>query len=547
MTTTLTESHHRSDPDAQLLDVLIIGGGFSGIYELDRLRDLGFSVKVWDAAGDFGGIWWWNNYPGAKTDTIGGIYQFSYKELWKEYNFSKLYLERQHIRDYFEYVNSKLDLRKDIEFNTFAESCEWDEENLRWHARSSDGKETLAKTVILATGFGSKPLYPSIDGLEDFAGQCHHTARWPQEGLDMTGKRVVILGTGASAVGVIEQASEVAAQVTVFQRTPNMALPMRQRTLSAEDNERIREGLPERFRIRRDEAFAGFDFNFIPQNTTDVSADERDETYERMWGEGGFPLWLGLYQDVIMDETANRTFYDFWRSKIHERVKDPEVAELLAPVTPPHPYGTKRPTLENTYYDCFNQENVKLIDSNVEPIERVVPEGVVTSKGLVECDVLVLATGYDNNRGGIMAIDIRGAEGLKLQEKWESYVHTFMGLTTAGFPNMFFLYGPQSPAGFCNGPTSAEYQGEMVARFLEHVRETGAERYESTVEAEQEWTAHVDELFNASLFPKAKSWYWGANVPGKPAQMLNYPGGVPVYFDRLDEEAAQGYPAFEIK
>lgn len=530
--------------DTDVLDVLVIGGGFSGLYQLDRLRDRGFTVKVWDAAGDFGGIWWWNCYPGARTDSTGQIYQFSHKELWKEHDFPELYPDHSAVRRYFEYVDAKLDLRKDIEFNTFASSAVWDEGSRTWTVTSSDGRVQQAGQVIVATGFGSKPLYPTIKGLENFAGECHHTARWPQEDLDMTGKKVVVLGTGASGVQVVQEAAAVADELTVFQRTPNLALPMQQRSLSHEDNEEFRKELPERFETRY-KAFAGFDFDFLPQNALDYAEPVRNEVYEHMWNQGGFALWVGNFQDILGDEEANKTFYDFWRTKVHERVKDPETAELLAPATPPHPYGTKRPSLEQNYFDVFNQDNVRLIDHNAEPILEVVPEGVVTENGLIEADVFVLATGFDNNRGGIMAIDIEGRDGAKLAEKWSGKVDTHMGLTSHGFPNLLFLYGPQSPSGFCNGPTSAEGQGELVVDFLTWVNEQGYSRFENTREVEQEWTTHLDGLFEESLFPKARSWYWGANVPGKPRQMLNYCGGLPLYFEKWNEAKDAGYSGFE--
>lgn len=523
-----------------VLDVLVVGGGFSGLYQLDRLRDLGFTVKVWDAAGGLGGIWWWNCYPGARTDTVAHIYQFSHKGLWQDYDFTERYPGFAGVRDYFEYVDEKLNLTKDIEFSTFADRAQWDEESREWTVRSSDGKEQKARYVIVATGFGAKPLYPAIPGAETFTGQCHHTARWPQDGLDMAGKRVVVFGTGASGVQVIQEAAREAAELTVFQRTPNLALPMRQRRLDHSDNDAIRAGLPERFETRY-KAFAGFDFDFLPENAADASEADRRALYERFWEEGGFPIWLGMYQDLLADEAANRTFYDFWREKVHARVHDPATAELLAPAVPPHPFGVKRPSLEQDYFEAFNAGNVRLVDLNAEPVSEIVPAGVVTKNGVTECDIIVFATGFDNNRGGITAIDIQGRNGERLQDKWAGGVDTFMGLSTAGFPNMLFLYGPQSPSGFCNGPTSAEYQGDIVVDFLADARKNGHTRFESSAEAEEEWTSHVNELFEGSLFPKARSWYWGANVPGKPAQMLNYSGGVPAYFGKWADVKAGGY------
>ncbi|TCK26802.1 flavin-containing monooxygenase [Pseudonocardia endophytica] len=545
MTTATSSADARSDgKESDVLDVLVVGGGFSGLYQLDRLRDLGYDVKVWDAAGDFGGIWWFNCYPGARTDTVAHIYQFAHKDLWKDFDFPERYPDFATVREYFEHVDRKLDLRKDVEFSTFASQAQWDEDAREWTVFSSDGRQQKARTVLVATGFGAKPLYPTIPGMETFSGECHHTARWPQEGLDMTGKRVVVIGTGASGVQVVQEAAAVASQVAVFQRTPNLALPMRQRALDHDDNEAERDGLPERFVARRT-AFAGFDFDFTPENAADATPEERRALYERFWAQGGFPIWLGMYQDLLGDEEANRTFYDFWREKVHERVHDAATAELLAPTEPPHPFGVKRPALEQNYFDVFNQDNVRLIDQNDEPVLEIEPNGVVTKNGLIECDVIALATGFDNNRGGILAIDIQGVDGERLQEKWQNKVDTFMGLSTAGFPNMLFLYGPQSPSGFCNGPTSAEYQGDIVIELLECMRERGVTRFESSRESETEWTEHLDGLFDGSLFTKARSWYWGANVPGKPAQMLNYCGGLVSYFGKWDEVRGQGFKEYD--
>lgn len=533
------------DPSAltRVLDVLVIGGGFSGIYQLDQLRDRGVDVKVWDAAGGFGGVWWWNCYPGARTDSMAHIYQFSHKDLWKKFDFSELYPDWEGVRTYFEYLDEQLDLSKDIEFSTFAESASWNEENRLWTVTSSDGKVQQARIVLVATGFASKPLYPNIEGLADFQGESYHTARWPQEGVDMTDKKVVVLGTGASGVQVIQEAAAVAKQVTVLQRTPNLAVPMRQRALDAEDNDQIREHLPERLDIRS-QVFAGFDFDFHPENALDATPEEREAFYEKKWQEGGFQLWLGLYQDVIADEEANRTFYDFWRDKVHQRVDDPAVAELLAPKEPPHPYGVKRPSLEQNYFDVYNQNNVRLINQKTDPIRRITATSVQTEHEEIECDILVLATGFDANSGGINAIDIRGSHGVRLSDKWQGGIDTYYGLSTNGFPNLMFLYGPQSPSGFCNGPTSAEHQGEMVLDFIEHLRTHALTRFESTEEVEKHWRSHVDEVFEASLFPKANSWYWSANVPGKKGQMLNYPGGVPNYFAKWQEIVEADYPGY---
>jgi cation diffusion facilitator CzcD-associated flavoprotein CzcO len=541
----MTALTQETSTGTEVLDVLVVGGGFSGLYALDQLRDRGFAVKVWDAAGDFGGIWWWNCYPGARTDSTGQVYQFSRKDLWKDFDFKELFPSFDGVREYLQYVVSKLDLRRDVTFNTFVDKARWDEESRTWTVTSTDGKTQKAKNVIVATGFGSKPLYPDIKGLDTFAGECYHTARWPQGGVDMTGKKVIVLGTGASGVQVIQEAGSVADELTIFQRTPNLALPMRQRQLTPEDNEAFRSDMPRRFKVRS-RAFAGFDFDFMPIMGADLTAEELKAEYDKLWEHGGFELWLGTLGDMLGDEKVNRTFYDYWRAKVHERVKDPVKAELLAPAIPIHPFGVKRPALEQNYFDVFDRDNVHLIDHNDEPILEVVPNGVITKNGLIEADLLVLATGFDNNRGGIMAIDIEGSGGGKLRDKWAGKVETNFGLSTAGFPNLLFLYGPQSPSGFCNGPTSAEEQGDIVVEFLQHLRDQGVTRFENTRESELAWTSHLDELFEASMFTKAKSWYWGANVPGKPAQMLNYCGGLQSYFDQWSADQTSGYSNYEL-
>lgn len=534
------------DVSTDVLDVLVIGAGFAGLYQLDRLRGLGFNVKVFEAGSSLGGIWYWNCYPGARTDSLGHIYQFSREDLWRDWDFKELYPSWSGLRDYFAYVDSKLDLSRDIKFNTRVKSAEFEEARNEWVVSTNSDESVRAKNIVMCTGFGSKPLFPDIEGLDTFDGEIHHTGLWPQEGVDLTGKRVGIIGTGASGMQVTQEAAAVSAEVTVFQRTPNLALPMRQKAMTDELNRNSKATLAERFALRHD-SFAGFDMDFIPKNALDVSDEEREATYEQLWAEGGFPLWLGNFQDVLTDERANRTMYDFWRKKVIARIADPAIAEKLAPAEPPFPFGTKRPSLEQNYFDVFNQDNVSLVDVNDEPILRVTPDGVDTSKGLHEFDVLVLATGYDANTGGITAIDIHGMNGQTIKEKWAASVDTFMGLATADFPNLLFVYGPQSPAGFCNGPTCAEYQGELVVDFLRHIRDNGYQRFEATDAAEKGWTAHVNELFEGSLFTKAKSWYYGANVPGKPRQMLNYSGGLPSYFTRWNESVAAGYDGFRLK
>lgn len=528
------------------LDVLVVGAGFSGIYQLQRLRELGYRVRLVEAGGGLGGVWYWNCYPGARVDSHCAIYQFSDPELWKSWNWTEKYPGFQEMRAYFAHVDRKWAISQDTLFNTWVTGAKFDESSRLWEVEvSTEGREDVlrARFLVLCTGFGSKPYVPDIPGLETFDGECHHTARWPQQGLDLTGKRVGVVGTGASGIQVAQEAAKVSSQVTVFQRTPNMFLPMRQEQLTPEANERLKENYPERLRRRR-ETFGGFDIDFVAKKALEVSEEERNEVYERLWREGGFWYWLGTFEDVLMDRDANRTAYEFWRDKIRAQISDAELADKLAPMEPLHPFGVKRPSLVQNYFDIFNQDNVELVDLRATPIERVTPKALHTAGEQYELDILALATGFDAVTGGLTSIDIRSTSGSTLKEEWADGVRTHLGVATSGFPNMFFLYGPQAPTGFLNGPSSAEYQGECMIACLEYLREKGITRIEATRQAEKAWNQLNTEIVNMTLFPEADSWYMGANVPGKRKEILNYPGGLPDYLQRFEEAARNGYEGF---
>ncbi|MFZ5683363.1 MAG: flavin-containing monooxygenase [Pseudomonadota bacterium] len=525
------------------LDVLVVGAGFTGLYQLHRLRQEGFSVRLFEAGADLGGIWYWNCYPGARVDTHVPMYEFSCEDLWRDWTWTERFPSWQELRRYFRYVDQKLELSRDIAFNTRVEAAEFDEGRRRWVVRTKDGGVVRPRFLVLCTGFAAKPYIPPLKGLDRFAGAQHHTACWPQDGLDMTGKRVAVIGTGASGVQVVQEAAGVAAELTVFQRTPILALAMQQCALDEATQVEMKRDYPARFGRRR-ESFGGFDFHASGKSALEVSPEERRAVYEASWAAGGFSFWAATFYDVMMNLEANRTAYDFWREKVQARIRDPKLAEQLAPREPPHPFGVKRPSLEQTYYDVFNQENVRLVDLKETPILEVTPKGVRTAAAEHELDVLVLATGFDAVTGGLTQIDIHGVGGRTLKEKWAAGVRTYLGMASAGFPNLLFLYGPQSPSGFCNGPTCAELQGDWVVDFLTHVRDAGVSRFEATAEAERIWKDHVEEIAAMTLFPLADSWYMGANIPGKPRELLIYPGGVPLYLEMCQASAAKGYEGF---
>jgi cation diffusion facilitator CzcD-associated flavoprotein CzcO len=527
------------------LDVILVGAGFAGFYLLDRLRGMGMSVQLFEAGDAPGGVWYWNCYPGARVDSPGPMYQFSRDDLWRDWKFSELYPSWQEIRDYFHYVDKKLELSRDICFNRRVNEAEFDPARNRWTVRSSDGSVATARYFVLCTGLGSKPYVPELPGLSDFAGERHHTALWPQQGLDIAGKRIGVIGTGASGVQIAQEAAGVAAHLTVFQRTPNLALPMRQKKLDDDTIRRMKQGYPRAYQ-KRNTTFGGFDYEFLGKSASDVSEDERRATFERIWEIGGLAPWVGSFNDLFANEQSNRAAYDFWRDKTRARIKDPAVAEILAPTEPLHPYGTKRPSLEQHFYEIFNQPNVSLVDLRKTPIETVTRSGVRTTAADHDLDVLILATGFDAVTGGLTSIDIHGTQGETLREKWAKGVRAHLGMAVAGFPNLLFVYGPHSPNAFANGPTCAELQGDWIVRLLDHVRQRDWRRFEATAAAEEGWRAQVHAIADATLFPQADSWYFGANVPGKRREMLAFAGGLSTYMAKCNESAERGYEGFTI-
>lgn len=530
-------------PSRTDVDVVVVGAGFGGVYQLHRLRDLGFSVTVFEAESDLGGVWNANRYPGARVDTNVPIYEFSAEELWRPWNWEELYPSRDALAAYFGHVDQVWDIRRDVQFGTRLAGGTWDETGDRWLLRTGDGASLSTRFLVLCTGFASKPYQPVLPGLERFRGEWHHTAWWPDAGTDMAGRTVGVLGTGASGVQVIQEAAKVADSVTVFQRTPNTALPMRQRQLTDAEQNRAKDDYPARFAARL-ETDSGFGYGPLDEAALEVSDAERQSTFEHLWDLGGFRFWAGSYRDLVTDAVANRMAYDFWSERIRDRVHDPRIGELLAPIEPLHPFGVKRPSLEQHYYEAFNQDNVGLVDLRSEPLTEITSSGVRTDATHHDVDLLVLATGFDAVTGGLVAIDLHGARGTTLGEHWRDGVRTNLGMACAGFPNLFYLYGPQSPSGFCNGPTCAEAQGDWVVDVLGHLAGRGATRVETSDASEVAWGAMVRRIGAKTLYAGSDSWYTGANIPGKPRELLNWPGGLRRYLALCRASAEAGYPDF---
>jgi len=530
----------------ELLDALIVGAGFSGLYQLHRLRQRGFRVRLFEAGADLGGIWYWNCYPGARVDSHVPNYEFSLEELWRDWNWTERFPAWDELRRYFRHADRKLELSRDIRFNARVTAARFDAGADQWQVECADGHRIRTRFLVPCTGFAAKAYVPALPGLEGFAGPCFHTAHWPQDGLDMTGRRVGVIGTGASGVQVIQEAGRIASHLAVFQRTPNLALPMRQQVLDEPSQRAMKARYPEWFRRRARSAGGLFDVVADERSALEVSTEERLAVFESAWRKGGFHFWAGTFKDIILDRKANRLAYEFWREKTRARIKDPVLAEKLAPAEPPHPFGTKRPSLEQRYYEVFNQDNVALADVREEPIEEITPTGVRTGSRHYRLDILVLATGFDAGTGGLTQLDVQGLSGRTLKDAWSGGVQTYLGLGIPGFPNLLMLYGPQSPTAFCNGPTCAELQGDWVADCLSYLRDNGLARIEADPDASASWTQHMAELAASTLLPLAESWYMGANIPGKPRQLLHHIGLQP-YLTFCRESAENGYSGFKLR
>ncbi len=529
------------EPD---LDALVVGAGFNGLYQLYRLREHGFSVRLVEATSGLGGVWQTNCYPGARVDSHVPNYEYSIEAVWKGWTWTERFPGRDELCRYFEHVDRVLDLSPHIDVNTRVTGARFDERSRTWTVDTDTDRTIRTRFLVMCTGFASKPFVPDLAGLDDFVGDLHHTAAWPGSGTMMRQRSVAVIGTGASGVQVVQEAAHQAARVTVFQRTPVTAIPMRQRRLDPGEQAIAKRGYPELFRERNTPPGSLTEIRRLDVSALEVGAEERERVFRAAWERGGFHFWVGTFNDILTDLDANRLAYDFWRDRTRERIDDPAVAELLAPTEPPYPFGTKRPSLEQDYYDVFNLPHVELVDLRATPIETITTTGIRTTDGTHrEFDLIALATGFDANTGGLTQIDICDTSGVQLRDRWADGVDTHLGVAIAGFPNLVMLYGPQSSTAFCNGPTCAELQGDWVVGLLEHLRDHDLTRVESTIEAGEQWSAHLDDVADATLFPLADSWYMAANVPGKRRQLLNHPIS-DTYLARLAASAAAGYDGF---
>ena len=524
--------------EVEQFDAIIIGAGVTGLYQLYRLRQLGLTVRVFEDGGGVGGTWYWNRYPGARFDSESYTYGYSFsEELLQEWDWKEHYSGQPENERYLNYVADKFDLRRDILFDARVTSAAYDEGENRWQVQTEDGRRAEAPFLITAVGVLSARYIPDFAGIDSFKGDWCHTARWPKEGMDLTGKRVGVIGTGATAVQLIPEIVNEVAHLTVFQRTANYCAPLRNSLIDPEWQREIKASYPEIFK-KCSETPGAFMHEFDPRSALEVSEKERLAQYERLWAEPGFKKWLANFQDIMIPGEANEDYAEFVRNKIRERVKDPVVAEMLVPKD--HPFGSKRLPCETGYYDVYNQDNVLLVDVRQAPIERITPKGIKTSDAEYELDVIIFATGYDAVTGSLTRIDIHGEGGQTIKDKFADGPRTYLGLQSAGFPNLFTMPG----AGAGNFTRGCEPVVEWVTDCIGYMRENEFTRISATPEAEEAWTKYVAEASANLLRTKANSWFVGANIPGKARVLLGSPDSAPVTRAKRAEVAANGYEGF---
>jgi cation diffusion facilitator CzcD-associated flavoprotein CzcO len=532
---------YKVKPDATPeFDAIVIGAGVSGLYQLYRLRELGLKVQVFEAGTGVGGTWYWNRYPGARFDSESWTYGYSFsQELLEEWNWEEHFAGQPETERYLNYVADKFDLRRDIQFNRRVTAAHYREETRSWEVVLEDGKRYSTRFLVTAIGVLSAPTMPRIPGVETFRGQSCHTHYWPKEPVSFEGKCVAVIGTGATGVQTITEVAKTVGHLTVFQRTPQWCAPLHNGKIREEEMREIRANYPEIF-ARCQETYGCFIHATDPRAALEITQEEREAFWEKLYSEPGFGIWMGNFRDILVDRRANALISDFVARKIRERVKDPVVAEKLIPKN--HGFGTRRVPLESGYFEVYNQSNVKLVDITETPIERITPTGIKTSDAEYQFDIIIYATGFDAITGSFDRIDIRGIDGVSLRDKWKDGPQTFLGILVDDFPNMLMVMGPH--AGLGNFPRAAEYSADWATGLIRFARDRGLTRIEATAACATAWTDHVIASSEGLLFTEVDSWMTGINrnVEGKQVRrIMRYSGGHPKFRERCEAVVANGY------
>ena len=527
------------------LDALVIGAGFAGLYQLLCLRDrLGLKVKALEAGGGVGGTWYWNRYPGARCDSESHVYWYTFSlDLMREWEWSERYPGQAEILRYLNFAADKFDLKHDIRFNTRVTSAHYDEAVNRWRVRTDQDETYVVKFLVTAVGCLSTANVPNFPGLKDFKGDWYHTGEWPHEGVDFTGKRVGMIGTGSTGIQAAPVIAAQAKHLTVFQRTANYSVPARNVPLTPDFKQHVKRHAKD-IRATTHETLNGMGFKIEDRKAVETSAEDREKIYEAAWERGGLQF-RASFQDMLMDKAANDTAADFIKRKIRGIVKDPRTAALLSDID--HPYAAKRPPIDTDYFETYNRSNVTLVDVKAAPIQAITAAGVRTAEAEYSLDIIVFATGFDAMTGPMLRMDIRGRDGLALTKAWEAGPRNYLGLQIAGFPNLFTITGPGSPSVLCNMPVAIEQHVDWITNCIDYMRTKGMERIEAKPGSMDKWVAEVNEVANRTLLPQAKhSWYLGANIPGKPSVFMPYAGGMVRYREICQEVAARDYEGFDL-
>ena len=526
------------------VDAVIVGAGFSGLYLLHRLRKAGFSTRVFERGGGVGGTWYWNRYPGARCDVESLQYSYSFDEqLQQEWHWPEKFSAQPDILAYANHVADRFDLKKDIEFNTEVIVGCFDEKSSSWKITTSKEEKVTARFFIMATGCISTTQVPSIKGLNNYKGNTYHTGNWPHEEVNFAGQNIAVIGTGSSGIQSIPVLAEQANNLTVFQRTPNYSIPSQNEPMTNKYEQSWKDVYTARRKEMRYSAHGSLkDLNNVP--ALSVDEEQRQKLYSERWAIGGTGF-LGSFNDLLTNADANYTAAEFVRQQIKKIVEDQETAEILCPTT--YPIGTKRICIDTGYFETYNRKNVKLIDISKRPIQRLVSNGIVANEQLYVFDSIIFATGFDAMTGSLFNVDIKGRKGIALRDKWNAGPKTYLGLMSASFPNLFMITGPGSPSVKSNMIMSIEQHVDLVTDTLLRMRSEGLSVVEPELAAENSWVEHVQEVANKTLFPRAKSWYMGANIPGKPRLFMPYIGGVGVYREICEEIVADNYRGFKFE